>query len=124
VSAFTEERLAQVHAAVRTAIADRDPQAFSALYDTSAVLLPPDGRVVRGTGGAAEEFGQWLAAGLTRQTLENVELTVADTLALEEGIAVGEFGDDIVRSNYIVVHARTADGEWRMVRDMWIEAAQ
>ncbi|GAA4489741.1 hypothetical protein GCM10023094_51820 [Rhodococcus olei] len=115
-----EEQLAETHREVVRAIDERDPARFASLYTDTGMLLTPDGRSVRGRNAIAEEFGAWLAAGMVGQSLDAVELTVGDTLAVEEGVAVGEFVDGSeARSNYVVVHVRGDDGIWLMHRDIW-----
>ncbi|KXX60921.1 YybH family protein [Rhodococcus sp. LB1] len=114
------EHLAEVHRSVVRAIEERDPALFASLYTDAGTMLTPDGRAVRGREAIAEEFGNWLAAGFVKQTLEDVNLTIGDTVAVEEGIAIGEFVEGSeVRSNYIVVHVRQDVGSWLMHRDMW-----
>lgn len=118
-----EEHLATVHGGVVQAIEDKDPELFASFYAEVSVLLPPDGRRVLGRGAISEEFGNWLTAGFISQTLENVELTVGDTMAVELGIAVGGFADGSkARSNYVVVHTRQDDGSWLMQCDIWTRA--
>ncbi|RZL84129.1 MAG: SgcJ/EcaC family oxidoreductase [Rhodococcus sp. (in: high G+C Gram-positive bacteria)] len=120
MSTFDREELADVHRSVVRAIEDRDPALFASLYTDTGTLLTPDGRSVGGRDAIAEEFGHWLAAGLVAQTLEDVELTIGDTVAVEEGRAIGEFAaGSEVHSNYIVVHIRQDDGSWLMHRDIW-----
>ncbi|MFC9786326.1 YybH family protein [Rhodococcus sp. NPDC127528] len=115
-----EEHLTEVHRNVVRAVDERDPGLFASLYTDAGTLLTPDGRAVRGRAAIAEEFARWLIDGFVRQSLENVQLTVGDTVAVEEGVAVGEFaGRPAVRSNYVVVHLRQDDGSWLMHRDIW-----
>ena len=45
---FDREKLATVHQAVATAIADKNPGALAALYEQDGSLLPPTGQVIQG----------------------------------------------------------------------------
>ncbi|PBC46122.1 hypothetical protein CJ179_23645 [Rhodococcus sp. ACS1] len=120
MSTFDREQLADLHCSVVRAIEDRDPALFASLYTSDGRLLTPDGRSVHGRDAIAEEFGNWLRAGLVTQAVENVQLTIGDTVAVEEGRAIGEFAaGSEVHSNYLVVHVRQDDGSWLMHRDIW-----
>jgi uncharacterized protein (TIGR02246 family) len=120
MSRFDIDQMTRVQRSVERAVKEKDPQLFASLYSETGAMLPQDGRIVQGRAAIAEEFGNWLDAGFVKQTLEGVELTAGDTVAVEEGVAIAGFADGSeVRSNYIVVHVRQDDGSWLMHRDIW-----
>jgi uncharacterized protein (TIGR02246 family) len=123
MSEFDSHKLEGVQAAVVRAIDECDPELFASLYEPAGALLPADGTVIRGRDAIAAFFKSWLADGFQTQTLEGVELTVGDAVAVEEGVAIAGYADgSSKRSNYIVVHVRQPDGTWLMHRDIWTPA--
>ncbi|MEN0139325.1 MAG: SgcJ/EcaC family oxidoreductase [Rhodococcus sp. (in: high G+C Gram-positive bacteria)] len=122
MSTFDREKMAEVQRNVVRAIDERNPLLFATLYTEAGALLPSDGRVVRGRNSIADFFGNWLTAGFVKQTLADVELTVGDAVAVEEGLATAGYADGSeISSRYLVVHVRQDDGSWLMHRDIWTQ---
>lgn len=121
---FDREKLATVHRAVATAIADKNPDALAALYEEGGSLLPPTGQVIQGRAAITAVVGELLVHGLSGQRVEVDELVVSGDLALEAGRAYVEIRDhaggfDVSENNYLIVHRRQQDGSWLMWRDIW-----
>jgi conserved hypothetical protein len=122
---YTETQLALVHAAVVKAIADRDAEAFSLLYEPDAALIP-GGSIIQGRDRIRQTFADWLDQGFCGQTVTLHALLSSGDVALEVGTARGVFSADqktVATSNYTIVHRRQPTGEWLMVWDAWSPAA-
>lgn len=120
MSSFTAEAMREVQAQVVRALADNDPDLFASLYAPDGALLPPDGSVAHGRDAIAAFFKGAVEHGFRTQTLEDVQLTVSNTIAVEEGIAIAGFANgSSVRSNYVVIYTQQPDGSWLMHRDIW-----
>nr|WP_223204939.1 nuclear transport factor 2 family protein [Gordonia jinghuaiqii] len=115
--------MTRVYDAINTAVHNRDGAAFADLYTPNGSLMTPDGAIIAGTDALRDAFERWTEAGWVDQHAELVELTIDDRIVVEEGRSVGTFRVDgaetVARNNYIVVHVRSDDGRWLMLRDIW-----
>jgi uncharacterized protein (TIGR02246 family) len=122
---YTEAELAEVHTAVVRAIAERDAEAFSLLYEPDAALIY-DGTVIAGREAIRTTFAEWLDQGFCEQQVKVHALLSNGDVAVECGTAVGVFNgavDAVATSNYTIVHRRQPSGAWLMVWDAWAPAA-
>lgn len=112
-----------VYEAIAVAVRNKDAEAFAALYTPDGSLMTPDGAIIKGAAALRDAFTRWTDGGWVDQHAELVDLTIADTVVVEEGRSVGTFRVDGVettaRNNYIVVHVRGRDGKWLMHNDIW-----
>lgn len=115
--------LEKVYERISTAVRDKDPDSFVALYAEDGALMTPDGALVKGHSALREAFVRWTEAGWVGQRAELVELVLADGLVSEEGRSEGTFSIDgettVARNNYLATHVRSEDGHWVMHRDIW-----
>ncbi len=101
-----------------------DGAGVAALYTDDAALLPPGGQRVDGRA-AIQTFWQGaIDGGLTNLTLRAVEVEGNGDAAYEVGAfsfqVPGEDGQPVtVEGKYIVVWKKSADGAWRLHRDIW-----
>lgn len=121
----TDAVLTSFHIKFTDAVARRDAGAIAALYSTDGLILPPDGRSIRG-GSAIGAF--WLAAvehGFSKAEFSRFEvLRSTPDLIVETGLAASYSNADGEEStehnNYVVVHTRTAAG-WTVACDIWAD---
>jgi uncharacterized protein (TIGR02246 family) len=106
-----------------------DGASVAALYTEDALLLPPGGARVDGRE-AIQAFWQGaIDQGLTDIKLEAVEVESAGNTAYEVGgfslKAPNESGELVSSTGkYIVVWHKSADGNWRLHRDIWNSTPQ
>jgi len=102
----------------------RDVSRATSLYAEDAVLLPPNGELIRGLAAIEACWKQLLAQGLS----EIRSRSLASGFSGDLGFETGEFeltirvpGGPIVqdRGKYLNVLRRGADGRWRTTFDMW-----
>jgi len=122
---YTETELAEVHRAVVKAITERDPEAFSLLYEPDGALIY-NGTVIAGREAIRATFNDWLNHGFCEQQVKVHALLSSGDIAIECGTAVGVFKgavDTVSTSKYTIVHRRQPSGKWLMVWDAWAPAA-
>jgi uncharacterized protein (TIGR02246 family) len=101
---------------------NRDAAALtSAFYTDDAVLLPPNGRIVRGAAAIQAFWQAFLDQGVTDAVIETVEVRESGDLAYGIGTyryAVPSAGiqDD---GKFLIVLARQADGTWKTIADQF-----
>lgn len=102
----------------------RDVSRATSLYAEDAVLLPPNGELIRGLAAIEACWKDLLAQGLS----EIRSRSLASGFSGDLGFETGEFeltirvpGGPIVqdRGKYLNVLRRGADGRWRTTFDMW-----
>lgn len=96
-----------------------DARAVAERYTPDAAILPPGGKIARGTA-AIEAF--WTAA--ITAGIEDVELTTtsvegAGDLAFEEGTMATTDGDGRTKQQHYIVVWKRVGGEWKLHRDIW-----
>ncbi len=101
-----------------------DAAGVAALYSETAMLLPPDAKLVRGRPAVQEVFQSWIDSGMKDISFKMVELESSENLAYEIGLfSVNVPADNNqmtnAKGNYLVVWKREADGVWRLYRDTW-----
>lgn len=103
-----------------TAIERKSYTDIAALHTDDALVLPPDGPIVKGRK-AIENFWRDAAAtlGLESATLKTLDLEVAGDTAYEVGEAQLRTRTGPATVKYIVVWRKGDDGAWRLHRDIW-----
>ena len=111
------DRAAMVVHDYQSATNAEDPERLAALYDDDALLLPPDGGVVRGRREIAAFWRDGLERGLSMDT---VKVVTGDSL----GWVVGRYYLAATESappdsgKFLLALARV-DGEWKVAADIW-----
>jgi uncharacterized protein (TIGR02246 family) len=106
------------------AFARADFKTLAAMYDEDAVVLPPDGDMVKGRP-AIEAFWKGVYdSGVKGATLSVVDVTSSGDLAGEVGTAVltikpPNAPEAAQKVKYVVVWKKQKDGGWKLYRDIW-----
>ena len=114
---------AEAYAAAASA---KDAQAVVAMYDTDALMIPPNAELVEGLAGVQQyRFGFIETPGVSLE-FELVRVEVAASGDIGWSFALGDItidqgddepGRDIVRDFH--TWRRQTDGSWKVVVDMW-----
>lgn len=96
-----------------------DLETLTMVYESNARIMPPGGKMVRGTEGVRAIFGAMMDAGLTAETMIE-EITMQDNLAFKIGTYKVMDGDDVVdNGKFIETWLKGEDGKWRISNDIW-----
>jgi uncharacterized protein (TIGR02246 family) len=116
--------IGKVNRMFEDAVRAKDPDRIASLYTGNAMVLPPDGPVVRGQDGVRQLWTSVIKdMGLRDVTLKTIDLDVQDDSACEVGQATLTLEPPggqraTVNVKYVVVWRRFS-GEWRLHRDIW-----
>lgn len=111
------DRAAMVVHDYQSATNAEDPERLAALYDDDALLLPPDGGIVRGRAEIASFWRDGLERGLSMDT---VKVVTGDSL----GYVVGRYflaGTESAPpdSGKFLLALAWVDGDWKVSADIW-----
>jgi uncharacterized protein (TIGR02246 family) len=96
-----------------------DSGLLASVYSPDARLLPPGSDPLTGQGIQAY-WQSVMDMGVTGGRLETVSFEERDDLAVEVGHYEVHVRSDVVdEGNYVVVHRRQPDGQWRLAVDIW-----
>lgn len=96
-----------------------DVDAVVALYTPDARILPPNGKMTRGSAGVRAEFSAMIDAGLSGD-LTSVEAAVSGDIAYNVGTFTLKSGDELVDvGKFIEIWRRGDDGQWRIANDIY-----
>jgi uncharacterized protein (TIGR02246 family) len=108
----------QFEAAARS----QDLDGLAALYTADAMVLPPDGPIVKGRQDIKQMWGMVAQQlGLKEVRLRTVSFEREGSLGHEVGEATLAVATGTLVVKYIVVWKKT-DGQWRIHRDIWNSA--
>jgi uncharacterized protein (TIGR02246 family) len=116
--------IATVNGSFEDAVRRGDVEAIANLYGPDAVVLAPDGPIVKGREGIRQ---LWMSAikerGLKSMRLESVELEIVGDIANEVGNATLSMvptggKNETAEVKFLVIWKRS-DGKWRLHRDIW-----
>ena len=116
--------IGKVNRMFEDAVRAKDPDRIASLYTGNAMVLPPDGPVVRGQDGVRQVWASVIKdMGLRDVTLKTIDLDVQDDSACEVGQATLTLEPPggqraTVNVKYVVVWRRFG-GDWRLHRDIW-----
>lgn len=97
----------------------KDIDAIVALYTEDARILPPNGKMSRGSDAVRAAFGSMIDAGLGGE-LTSVETMVAGDIGYNVGTYSLTAGDETVdEGKFIEIWHRRGDGQWEMANDIW-----
>lgn len=110
-------------AAFEEALARGDSAALAAAYGEGAVVMPPGGGAVTGTGAIDALWRSVIDSGVAR-----ADLVTDDVMKAGGGVLIetGRFamfdkaGQSAGEGKYVVVWEKQ-NGEWKIVRDIWNE---
>jgi ketosteroid isomerase-like protein len=112
--------------AYQAAATAKDAEGVVAMYDASALMIPPNGELVEGLEGVrGYRFGFISTPGVSLE-FELVRVEVAESGDIGWSFAVGDInierpdgsmGRDVVRDFH--TWRRQPDGSWKVVVDMW-----
>jgi ketosteroid isomerase-like protein len=112
--------------AYQAAATAKDAAGVVAMYDASALMIPPNGELVEGLEGVRDyRFGFISTPGVELE-FELVRVEVAESGDIGWSFAVGDItihrpdgttGHDVVRDFH--TWQKQPDGSWRVVVDMW-----
>ncbi len=112
--------------AYQAAATSKDAAAVVAMYDESALMIPPNGDLVQGLDGVrGYRFGFISTPGVSL-SFELIRVEVAESGDIGWSFAVGDItierpdgstGHDVVRDFH--TWRRQPDGSWKVVVDMW-----
>ena len=105
----------QFEAAARS----QDLDGLAALYTADAMVLPPDGPIVKGRPDIKQMWGTVAQElGLKEVRLRTVSFEQEGSLGHEVGEATLTVAAGTLVVKYMVVWKKT-DGQWRLHRDIW-----
>lgn len=108
----------QFEAAARS----QDLDGLAALYTADAMVLPPDGPIVKGRQDIKQMWGMVAQQlGLKEVQLRTVSFEREGSLGHEVGEATLAVATGTLVVKYMVVWKKT-DGQWRIHRDIWNSA--
>jgi uncharacterized protein (TIGR02246 family) len=116
--------IATTNRSFEDAVRRGDVEAIASLYESDAVVLPPDSPIVKGR----EAIRQlWMSAikehGLKSMRVESVELEIAGDIANEVGYGTltmaPEGGKTETAEVKFLVIWKQSGGKWRLHRDVW-----
>lgn len=116
--------IGKVNRMFEDAVRAKDPDRIASLYTGNAMVLPPDGPVVRGQDGVRQLWASVIEEmGLRDVALKTIDLDVQDDSACEVGQATLTLEPPggqraAVNVKYVVVWRRFG-GDWRLHRDIW-----
>ena len=115
--------LAEIEAANQEMIAvlaRGDAAGVAAAYTPDAQMFPANSNLVSGRAAIQELWQSWISAGITKLTLEAVEVEGFGDTAYEVGkyTLPGPDGKLIDEGKYVVIWKRD-QGKWRLHRDIW-----
>jgi len=116
--------IGKVNRMFEDAVRAKDPDRIASLYTGNAMVLPPDGPVVRGQDAVRQLWASVIKdMGLRDVTLKTIDLDVQDDSACEVGQATLTLEPPggqraTVNVKYVVVWRRVG-GDWRLHRDIW-----
>lgn len=101
-----------------------DAKAVAAMYTEDAIALPPDAEMVRGRAAIERLWADAMASGIKTIAFTVIDVQSSGDLAVETGRAVlgiQPAGQPATTQagKYVVVWKRSANGEWRLLRDIW-----
>jgi ketosteroid isomerase-like protein len=105
-------------------LARGDAAAAAAAYAEHAILLPPNGDVIRGRKAIESFWRSGIEIGVRMVELEALERQDAERLVYEVGRYRMLFEADdakpkLERGAYVVLHRQEPDGSWRRAVDMF-----
>lgn len=124
-----EAALASLRAAAlayQSAASAKDAEAVVALYDSTAIMVPPGGPLVEGLDGVRNYRFGFISTPGVRLEFELLRAELSESADLGWTLALGHItierpegppGRDLVRDFH--TWRRQADGSWRVVVDMW-----
>lgn len=115
-----QNALKALDATYQQAMRDGDVSAILALHAENAVVLPPDGPILRGRTAIEAAFAAYYTEP-TNTTLTQEEVHFSDDGTL--GYIIGTSMEGETPGKYLTVVRRTPDG-WKIIADAWNEAPQ
>ena len=101
-----------------------DAAAVADFYTDDAKILPPNSEMVSGKQAIEAFWKATLEMGMRKLTIETAEVGYDGNLGYDRGIVTistkPEAGQPVtVRSKYLVLLKRQADGSWKIAVDIW-----
>jgi len=102
----------------------KDALRATSLYTVDAVLLPPNGEMIRGLAAIEACWKGLLAQGLSEIQSHSLASASSGDLGFETGefeLTIRVPGGSVIkdRGKYLNVLKRGSDGRWRITYDMW-----
>lgn len=115
-----EEGIAAVNASFSRALAAGDGAAAGALYTEDAIMLPPDGEMIKGWQRISDYWQEAVDGGLRHLEATTYEVFAGDGLATEVG-RYRTYDDDgqVTESGKYAVVWKLAGGRWMLHRTIW-----
>ena len=99
----------------------KDAAKVAAFYAEDAVLMPPNGPMVKGRANIEAQWKRVLAEGVTNMQLRPMESSISGNHAFEAGTSTLTVkGGEPVNGKYVVVYKRVG-GDWKLDYDIFNE---
>jgi uncharacterized protein (TIGR02246 family) len=116
---MSHAEIAAVNRKFEAAARNGDLDALASLYTSDAIVLPPDGPMVKGRENIKQMWGTVAQQlGLKDVRLDTLDLELAGETAYEVGEASLTLAGGHAVVKFIVVWKRV-EGQWRLHRDIW-----
>jgi uncharacterized protein (TIGR02246 family) len=126
--ATVREAIAHTYERYVAAAKRHDALALAALYDDSAMLIPPGRDPIVGREGIIKEYRAFASSpgNLVDETFTSIALTTSASYAVDVSTFAGHWnvpgkGPRPFRGKNMVVWKRERGGSWKIYRDMWDE---
>ena len=118
------EDLQRANKEFAAAINGKDLARLAATYTDDAVLMPPNGQVVKGKAQIQAFWKELIDQGMRVESVTSTVSAGSGSMGYDSGVAelrfAPAFGSPVMDTiKFVTILQRGADGTWRIARDIW-----